>query len=111
MTSKTQDEEENLQGSHLRQREALNNAYAALLSQKCLQSFQAFTFEEALDQQAKRIDGTSTQLRPNELAKVDRIEQQLLAAVTQLQQVPPEQFLAPKPGEDVNSYVNPEMQP
>jgi len=98
----TAQEEEDLQASHLRQREAINNAYAALLSQKCLQSFQAFTFEEALDQQSKRIDGDSTQLRPSELAKVDRIEQQLLAAVDQLKQVPPEQFLEPKPGEDVN---------
>jgi hypothetical protein len=102
-TSKTQNEEEDLQSVHLRQREALNNAYAALLGQAAIQSFQAFTFEEALDLQIQRIDGTSTQLRPNELDRVDRVEQQLLQAVDQLKQVPPEKFLQPKPGEDVNS--------
>lgn len=86
-----------------REREALSNAYAALLGQQSIQSWTAFTFEEAVDAQIELIEGAATDKRPNELGRVDRIEQDCLAAVAALRELPPEQFLEPDPEQDVNT--------
>lgn len=86
-----------------RQREALSHAYAALVGQQSIQGWTAFTFEEAMDAQVERIEGKSTDKRPNELARVDRIEQECLAAIAALRDTPPEQFLEPSPDQDVNT--------
>jgi len=96
-------EEGKLQKFHLNQRRAVNNAYAALEGQKNTQSFASFTFEDAVDLQIERIEGEGTKLRPNELERVDRIEQGLIKAVEQLKEVPPEQFLEADPDRDVNT--------
>lgn len=91
------------QARNLREREALNNAYAALLGQQTIQSWTAFTLEEAIDAQVESIEGPSTDKRPNQLERVDRIEQECLAAIKALRNTPPEQFREPEPGEDVNT--------
>lgn len=96
-------EESKLQQFHLNERRALNNAYAALEGQRTVMTFQAFTFEDAVDLQIERIEGTGTKLRPNEFERVDRIEQELLSAVAALKQVPPEEFLDADPDRDVNT--------
>jgi hypothetical protein len=98
-------EEQRQQQFQVRQREAVNNAYAALVGQQYAQSAVAFTFEEALDAHIERIEGPSTPLRPNQIERVDRIENELLAAVESLKQVPPEQIIEPDPEEDVNTDV------
>jgi hypothetical protein len=103
MPNDDKNEEEKTQQYHMRQRQALNNAYAALEGQKTSQSFAAFTFEEAVDQQIELIEGSGTQLRPNELERVEKLKTELISAVTQLKQVPPEQFLEPDADEDVNT--------
>lgn len=92
----------------MQQREALNNAYAVLEGQKSVQSFSAFTFEEALDNQIELISGSSTTTRPNKLDYVKQVEQRLLTAVEQLKQVPPETFLEHSEDTDVNT--NPDQE-
>lgn len=86
-----------------RQREAVNNAYAALSAQQYTQSALAFTFEEALDAQIDRIEGKSTALRPNQMERVDRIENDILKSVEDLKLIPPEKIVEPDPEEDVNT--------
>jgi hypothetical protein len=99
-------QEESVQERNTRLREALSNAYTALQAEKSVQSFGAFTFEEAMDAQIERIEGKGTQLRPNELDRVNKILNQVRDAITQVKALPPEAFAKPKEGEDVNS--NPE---
>lgn len=104
MASKEEKSEEaKKQQAHLKQRQVLNNAYAALEGQKSIQSFSAFTFEEALDNQIELIEGAGTKLRPNQLDQVKRVEEELVQAVTELKKIPPEQFLQPKEDRDVNT--------
>ena len=103
MPQDKKNEEAKLQKYHMSQRRAVNNAYAALEGEKNVLSFSAFTFEDAVDLQIERIEGEGTQLRPNELERVDNIEQNLLKAVQELKEVPPEQFLEKNEDTDVNT--------
>lgn len=103
MAQDKDNEEKDLQQFNINQRKALNNAYAALEGQKTSQSFAAFTFEEAMDLQIERIEGKGTRLRPNELDRVDRIEQEMTKAVAELKDVSPDQILEPDEDNDVNT--------
>jgi len=103
MAQDQDNEEKSLQQFNLNQRRAINNAYAALEGQKNINSFSAFTFEDAMDLQIERIEGTGSKLRPNELERVDNIEQEMIKAVAELKDVPPEQFLKPDEDRDVNT--------
>lgn len=97
-------EEQRIQQLHLRQRRAINNAYASLLGEQNTQTFAAFTFEDAVDLQIELIEGdTEGQLRPNQLERVARIEGELLQAVELLKKIPPEQFLESNEDRDVNT--------
>ena len=107
-TKDQQNEEARKQKLHVQQRRALGNAHTALLADQNTQSFQAFTFEDAVDLQIERIEGEGSQLRPNLLGRVDRIEAELVSAVEQLKKVPEEAFLQPDPERDVNTPQNPE---
>lgn len=91
------------QARNLKEREALGNAYAALVGQQSIQAWSAFTLEEAVDAQIEAIEGKSTDKRPNQLERVDRIEQDCLSAIAALREIPPEQFLEPDPENDVNT--------
>ena len=91
------------QARNNKEREALSNAYAALVGQQSIQTWTAFTFEEAMDAQIERIEGSSSDKRPNELERVDRIEQETLAAIAALRDAPPEQFLEASSDDDVNT--------
>jgi hypothetical protein len=96
-------QEQKQQRDNLKLRTALNTSYAALEGAKYTNSVLAFSFEEAVDQQIQRIEGPGTSLRPSELERVDRVEQQLLKAVEEIKQVPPEFFLSRLQGRDVNT--------
>lgn len=103
-TQSDKNEETRVQRAHLQQRRALNNAYASLLCDQNIQTFAAFTFEDAVDLQIERIEGDTTgQLRPNLIERVNRIEGELLQAVELLKEVAPEQFLEPSENTDVNT--------
>lgn len=91
------------QNRNLREREALSNAYVALTSQQNIQTWGAFTFEEAMDAHIEVIEGKSTDKRPNELERVSRIEQDVLSAINSLKDTPPEQFIEADPDKDVNT--------
>lgn len=87
----------------IRQREAFNNAYASLVAQQSVQSFTAFTFEEALDQNIERIEGEGTELHPNQLVRVQRIKDNVLQAIEEVRQVDPEEFRLKDSTQDVNT--------
>lgn len=98
---------EDVQTRNTRLREALSNAYSALLGDQAVKSFSAFTFEEALNNQIERIEGSGTQLRPNLLARVDRIENTMLQAIEQLKALPPDMFRESNQNTDVNTPNEP----
>lgn len=103
-TKADKNEEQRLQQFHLSQRLALNNAYGALEGDRHVQTFAAFTFEDAASLQLEWIKGDNTsQIRPNQLERVDNIEGQLLKAVEALKAVPPELFLSADELRDVNT--------
>lgn len=101
MADKDKNEEQELQKLNLKERTALSDAYSTLAGQNAISTFQAFTFEEALDATIEKIEGTNG-LRPNLLAKVDAVEQNLMNIVEQLKAQPPEAFQDPDPEEDVS---------
>lgn len=98
--------EETVQDRQQRQRSALNNAYAFILADQNTQAFLNFGFEEALDLQIEQIEGESTEIRPNQLTRLDLIEQQVAAAVEQLKAVPNEAFQEANAFEDANTEEN-----
>jgi len=61
-------------------RRALNDTYLFVRGQQTVRSFEAFTFEDALDQQIEEVEGAGTSLRPNKHDRVLRIYQKILAA-------------------------------
>lgn len=101
-------QEHEQQQLHDKQRQALNDAYAQLEAEKTIQSFNAFTLEEALQLQIDRIEGEGTKIRPNELDRTERVYQNLVKAVEELKQVPPEKFLTKDNARDVNTLETPE---
>jgi hypothetical protein len=87
-------EEKQQEQLHLRQRRAINNAYAALEGRNYANSFAAFTFEEAVDAHLELIGpDTGTQVHPCRIDRVEAIRGELNQAVDELKTVPPETFL------------------
>lgn len=84
-------------------RRVLNNAYGFVQGQQATQSFSALTYEELANDQIERIEGPGTTLRPNELDRIDKMEQELLKLVDQVRTIPPENFLLSDPAKDVNT--------
>ena len=107
-TQEEQNEEIATQDRNTELRRSLSDAYAALQSDQAQQSFAAFTFEEALDAQIERIEGKGTQLRPNLLDRVARIEARVVQAVDQAKALDPEVFTKPDAATDVNTANDPE---
>lgn len=104
MASKKSSAEEKLSEKyHEKERTALNNAYSTIAGQQSVQSFTAFTFEEAVDAQLELIEGKGTDIRPNLLDRVDRVEEEVKAAVAKIKDIPPEQFLDADEQRDVNT--------
>lgn len=90
---------------NLELRRVLNQSVGAVLGRQNTESFYALTYEELADQQIERIEGKGTATRPNELERVDKIESDLLNAVAQIRDIPPENFLLADPTRDVNTPV------
>ncbi len=88
-------------------RRVLSTALAAVQGRQTTESFYAVTYEELADQQIERIEGKGTEARPNEIERIDRIEQDLLSAVEQIRGIPPEQFLLSDTSRDVNTPADP----
>lgn len=99
------EEQNKEQEQNLEIRKAVASAYAFVDGQKAVQSFAALTFEDLLDQQIERIEGKGTDLRPNQLDRVTKVESDLKAAVDKIKAMPPEAFAKPDPKNDVNTPV------
>jgi hypothetical protein len=84
-------------------RRAVANAYAFVEGAKSVQTFSALTYEELLDQQIERIEGAETDLRPNELHRIDKTEQDVVAAVAKIKALPANFFADDRPKDNVNS--------
>ncbi len=66
------------------QQRTIANAYSAVLAVEASKGFAAFTFEQALDQRIQQIERGGTARRPGALARVARIEADLLKAIESL---------------------------
>lgn len=84
-------------------RTALGRALASVKGREFTTTTQAFVFEEALDRQIEHIEGAGTKKRPGELARIKRVEQDLLGAVEQLKKMDDDEFLLADETNDVNS--------
>jgi hypothetical protein len=102
-TKDQENEERRVMAQHSAQRRAINNSYASLLADASIESFQAFTFEEAVDAQIERIEGAGTDIRPNLKDRTDRIRNSVVKAAEELKKIPPDQFLDKDPERDVNT--------
>lgn len=91
---------------NLELRRVLNQSIGAVLGRQTTESFYALTYEELADKQIERIEGKGTSTRPNELERVNKIESDLLNAVAQIRNIPPENFLLSDPARDVNTPVD-----
>lgn len=91
------------QAQNLNLRTALSNAYAAVEGAKAVQSFSAYTLEDALSDQVTIISGPGTPTRPNELDSIQAILNNVTQAATQIQNLPPDAFDDPNPSTDVNT--------
>lgn len=86
-------------------REALQNAYAFIEGQKAAQSFAAMTPEDCYAAFVDRVSGRGTQTRPNALERIERVRQNVLAAIAKVRDIPPDDFREPEPENDVNTPV------
>lgn len=103
MASGNSQDDPALQEQNFQLRVAISDAYAAIDSARTTQTFAAITFEDLLDQQIERISGASTQQRPNALDRVTQIVNSVMDAVSQLKNLPPEQFQQADDTRDVNT--------
>jgi hypothetical protein len=87
-------------------RRDLGNALAFISGQQALSSFAAVTPEELLDQQIERIQGKDSPSRPNELHRLEALENNLLRSVERIRSLPPEAFRDPDSNTDVNSPID-----
>jgi hypothetical protein len=91
------------QQQNLDLRSALNDAYAAVEGAKGVQTFTAYTFEDALSAQITDINGPGTDSRPNELQSIQNILNNVMQAAQQIQAMPADQFADPDSQRDVNT--------
>ena len=63
---------------------AIANSYSAVLGADSSRGFRAFTFEQALDERIEQIEGGGTARRPGALARVARVEADLLSAIASI---------------------------
>lgn len=89
-------------------RRIINDGYAFVLGRQATQTFGALTYEELADQQIERIEGAGTVLRPNELSRIDKVEQDLTNMIQHMRDIPPERFVLSNPDRDVNTTPDPE---
>lgn len=99
----TSSQEREAQDLNFELRRILGNSYNFVLGQKATQSFSAITYEELAQEQITRIEGAGTPARPNELERVNRMEQELVDLVAKVRDIPPDQFLLRDSTTDVNT--------
>lgn len=88
-------------------RRVINQSLGAVLGRQSTESIFALTYEELVDAQIERIEGKGTDVRPNELERVNKVESDLLNVVEKIRSMPPESFLMSDSTRDVNTPVIP----
>lgn len=104
----TSSQERDAQDLNFELRRVLGNSYNFVLGQQATQSFSAVTYEELAQDQITRIEGPGTPARPNELERVNNMEQDMLEFLEKVRDIPPDQFLLKDSTTDVNTPVEPE---
>jgi predicted DNA-binding protein len=103
MPTKDKATEEKLQNEADDLRGSIEAGVAFVEGQKAIQSFSAFTVEDAIDAYIERIEGADTDARPNVLNRIKKVTSEVVSAVARSRSLPPEAFREKKPGKDVNS--------
>lgn len=84
-------------------RRVLNDAYGFVVGQQATQAFGAVTYEQLADQEIERIVGAGTSLRPNEIDRIQKMEQDLTSMIQQIRDIPPERFILANQDSAVNT--------
>jgi hypothetical protein len=91
-TKANQDETDKQEAEADELRTAVANAYAFSVGQEAAESFSAITFEELLQQQIDRIEGTTTNMRSNLLDRIEKVKTDVLTAVETIRSKPADYF-------------------
>jgi len=86
-------------------RRVLGKGYAFILGQQFNQTAAALTYEELARQQIDTIEGTRADQRPNELERIDGLEDELTGVIDKIKSLPPESFIQKSEEDDVNTPV------
>lgn len=98
-----QAQDQNLQKTNEQIRINLGNAFAFVEGAKSIQSFSAFTFEEACDKFIERVEGKGTTTRPNAIDRITRVMNDVAATIARVKALPPEAFRRVDQSNDVNT--------
>jgi hypothetical protein len=88
-------------------RRVIGQALGAVQGRQTTESFYALTYEELADAQIKRISDKGTDVRPNEIERVKKVQSDLLSLIAQVRALPPESFIMADSSRDVNTPVVP----
>lgn len=88
-------------------RRVIGTSFAAVAGRQNSESLYAITYEELANAQIERITGQGTDVRPNELERVNKVEGDLLSIVEKIRAMPPESFIMSDPDRDVNTSASP----
>jgi hypothetical protein len=106
-TKQEEQRQSDINDRNLDLRTAICSAYACVQGQDCINTFAAFTIEDAIDQQIEVIEGKDSSRRPNLLHRVERIKNDLLSSADEIKKLPPEAFIMTDANEQVNTPEEP----
>jgi len=88
-------------------RRVIGTSFAAVVGRQYSESMHSVTYEELASAQIERITGQGTDVRPNELERVNKVEGDLLSIVEKIRDMAPESFIMSDPDRDVNTPASP----
>jgi len=89
------DKEGTVEQQNIEFRRAIQSAYATVQAADATRGLGSVTYEELLQQQVDMIEGAGTDTRPNILQRIDRVEADILAVVSQVKELPADYVLQP----------------
>lgn len=99
---KPSDSDKQKEARNITLRRVMSSSYAFVKGVELSQTFSSLTPEDCIDEHIRLIEGARYDGRLNKLGELDKIKNDLLAAVEQIKAIPPEEFLEAKPDQDVN---------
>lgn len=84
-------------------REIVANTVGFVRSREVTRSYTSVSLEELIDSRIERIEASTDNMRPGELARLDKIKNDFEAAIEGIKQVPPDTFRRPDPDTDANT--------